>query len=289
MITQLMKRLNLIVLVPVVALISGCASAPEPSPVAQQQALSLAPPAGMGGLYIIRPGGALGAAVPWEVYVDDADTGGLENGRYFYDVLSPGAHTLGEKHGTNFVVEAGRNYFFAMKPGFARPKFQSLSETDGQADVRRLKLSGNNRFEFEEGASNSTVLVKLDFPKSSYPIQSLRVLNLDSKKVMKDWPIDKNGWVAHNAPIGRYLITSFVQTSIGGLSLSAASIEIRCKIEISKPDLAICYGKIIIGNGKVQFVPGIDAAAKDYYEKNVAGRSALVEGELIRELQGGGN
>lgn len=100
---------------------------------------NLSPPQGMGGLYVVRPGGLVGAAVPWEVYIDGSDVGGLGNGRFFYRELLPGTHTLGFKGESNLSVEAGNNYFFVMKAGFASPKLSRMSEVEGKRLVMKLR------------------------------------------------------------------------------------------------------------------------------------------------------
>jgi hypothetical protein len=86
----------------------------------------------------------------------------LETNSYLFALVSPGKHILvysipdvfpsGSNRG-NFTVEAGKNYYFtATGGGISRARhleIDPISETDGQAYVRKFKLSGDNRFDLQ--------------------------------------------------------------------------------------------------------------------------------------------
>jgi hypothetical protein len=144
--------------------ITGCADrpvpelAPEGSPAMKQQALSFAPPPGKAGVYVIRPYTFAndtyygGTVYLFNISLDYQDFGALETNSYLFGIVSSGNHVLGPVH---FTAEAGKNYYFTVKGvGFMgssirHMQFDPIPETDGQAYVRKFKLSGDNRFELQ--------------------------------------------------------------------------------------------------------------------------------------------
>jgi hypothetical protein len=126
----------------------GCQSVPEASPEMKQQALAFTPPSGMAGLYIIRPYHFAGSAVNWVARLDYQDFGSLSTSSYVYNPILPGKHfiRMGQTGFATFVAEAGKNYYFAMKPSFTGHNFEEISETEGQEYVREFKMSGDNRY-----------------------------------------------------------------------------------------------------------------------------------------------
>jgi hypothetical protein len=138
--------------------ITGCSSVPEGSAVMKQQALSFTPPPGKAGIYVIRPYHMLGAAVLNNISLDYQVFGALGTSSYLYGTVSPGLHTLRSSLGAGsmevvpFTVEAGKNYYFEAGASLTANTIliKSISETDGQAYVRKFKLSGSNRFELQD-------------------------------------------------------------------------------------------------------------------------------------------
>jgi hypothetical protein len=131
-------------------------SVPEGSPAMKQQALSFTPPPGKAGLYVIRlchfynDSYYGGSVVLFDISLDYQDFGSLETNSYLFATLPAGNHVLGPLH---FTVAAGSNYYFtATHAGASRARHlevDAISETDGQAYVRKFKLSGDNRFELQ--------------------------------------------------------------------------------------------------------------------------------------------
>jgi hypothetical protein len=145
--------------------ITGCADAksrqppasmPEGSAAMKQQALSFAPPPGKSGIYVIRPYHFYndtyygGSTVAFDISLDYQEFGLLETNYYLFGIVSSGKHVLGRVH---FTTEAGSNYYFtATGEGIGAIRhlqIDPISETNGQAYVRILKLSGYNRFELQ--------------------------------------------------------------------------------------------------------------------------------------------
>jgi hypothetical protein len=149
MTTLASKWLNLfpiILFAALVTLMSGCQSVPEASSGLKQQALSFTPPAGMAGLYVIRPWHLGGAAINWEVRLDYQEFGSLETSSYLYSAILPGKHFLrmgqGDTGVNTFIAKAGENYYFSSKISILGPVFYPISEADGQKYVRKFKQSG---------------------------------------------------------------------------------------------------------------------------------------------------
>jgi Protein of unknown function (DUF2846) len=151
-ITRYLHRFNwlpAILLAAVVVLIAGCASVPESSLEMKQQALSFTTPPDMAGIYIIRPYNFVGSAGLWNISLDNQNFGTLKTRSYIYNPVWPGEHSLsmpavGDNDGTPLITQAGHNYFMTVKPGLTGAKFTLLSETDGEAYVKKYTLSGDN-------------------------------------------------------------------------------------------------------------------------------------------------
>jgi hypothetical protein len=133
--------------------ITGCSSVPEGSAAIKQQALSFAPPPGMAAVYVIRPFHMLGGAVLTSVSLDYQEFGLLHTSSYLYGTVPPGQHTVranDKQFGFEivpFTAEAGKNYYFKYTLELKHPVIEPIPEPDGQAYVRKFKLSGDNRFE----------------------------------------------------------------------------------------------------------------------------------------------
>jgi hypothetical protein len=130
--------------------ITGCASVPEGSSTMKQQALSFTPPPEKAGVYVIRPYNYVGSGVLFEITLDHQEFGSLATKSYLFAVVPPGKHVLRMPNvvseDTPFTAEAGKNYFFTFKTLWG-VRIDPISEADGQAYVRRYKLSGDNMFE----------------------------------------------------------------------------------------------------------------------------------------------
>jgi hypothetical protein len=129
----------------------SCASVPDASPEMKQQALSFSPPPNMAGLYVIRPYHIAGSAVSWVVRLDYQDFGSLGTSSYLYSAILPGKHFIrmgknGDYGMETFMAEAGKNYYFTMKPSLSGHIFDQVSETEGQQDVRDFKMSGASSY-----------------------------------------------------------------------------------------------------------------------------------------------
>jgi hypothetical protein len=136
--------------------ITGCSSVPEGSPEMKQQALSFTPPSGQAGVYVARPYHMLGAAVLFNISLDYQVFGALGTSSYLYGTVPPGLHTLRcadlpSVSIVPFTAEAGKNYYFQARASLTANAIvvKPISETDGQAYVRKFKLSGKNRFELQ--------------------------------------------------------------------------------------------------------------------------------------------
>lgn len=132
---------------------TSCASVPEGTPAMKADALRFAPPLGQAGVYAIRPYRMTGAALLFPVILDDQPFGFLETSSYNFGVVPVGGHILkvlgGDGKGVRFTAEAGRNYFFMVKPGWFALEILPISESSGQKYIRRFKLVGDRRFKFE--------------------------------------------------------------------------------------------------------------------------------------------
>jgi hypothetical protein len=134
----------------------------------KQQALSFAPPPGKAGIYVIRPYHFYndsyygGSDILLNISLDYQQFGSVNINSYLFGLVSPGKHILGSsipdlfasgsKSG-NFTAEAGKNYYFTATgagiSGARHLQFDPISETEGQAFVRKFKLSGDNRFDLQ--------------------------------------------------------------------------------------------------------------------------------------------
>ncbi|WP_459873393.1 DUF2846 domain-containing protein [Halomonas shantousis] len=111
-----------------------------------------APPQDMAGVYIYRDS-FMGQALKKSVSLDERVLGETANGVYFYEVVTPGKHTLSteSEFGDNYLsfeADAGRNYFVEqyMKMGVfvGGAGLKMIDETDGMSRVQnccRLAVS----------------------------------------------------------------------------------------------------------------------------------------------------
>jgi hypothetical protein len=152
--------------------ISGCANVPVGSDTMKQQALSFSPPPGKAGLYVIRSTEYSGSVLLEVISLDYEGCGSLAGNTYLFGTVLPGEHAI--QSGTpdsssgvvHFTAEAGKNYYFmvgikgalfglASAPATGKPVIQEIAETDGQKYVRQAKISGDNRFQFQNEAEQT--------------------------------------------------------------------------------------------------------------------------------------
>jgi hypothetical protein len=144
-------------------LMAGCASVPEGSAAMKQQALSFTPPPGKAGIYVIRPSQFLGGGVLDKISLDYQEFGVLGTSSYLFTTLPPGRHSFRTSLGAGsmevvpFTVEAGKNYYFHVRASLAANTIliEPISETDGQAYVRKFKLSGENHFQVQNSSGSA--------------------------------------------------------------------------------------------------------------------------------------
>ena len=130
---------------------TGCTSLPEGSPQIHQRALSFTPPQGKAGVY------ALAGRIPQVlVSIDALPFGTVQKGYYLYGVVNPGQHVVAVLSGEGsskgkFTAEAGRNYYFVIGTGWVGQKVTAeLPDEEGMRKVRKLRLSGESHFEFDD-------------------------------------------------------------------------------------------------------------------------------------------
>jgi hypothetical protein len=135
--------------------ITGCANVPEGSTAMKQQALSFAPPPGKAGFYVIRPYQYAGSVLLDIISLDYEGCGSLATDTYLFGTVSLGGHAVqssnpvGGSLVVHFNAEAGKNYYFTVKAKGQSLQIDQISEADGQKYVRQFKLSGDNRFQFQ--------------------------------------------------------------------------------------------------------------------------------------------
>ena len=126
--------------------LAGCASVPRAAPSLDVEAKSFTPSAGKARLYVVRPSSMVGAAVALHVVVDGRELGSTSRGTYLMTEVEPGEHTIGAKTMENadqekLAAEAGRSYFFVIRPkmGFfsARVGLTAVSDEDGRKEVEK--------------------------------------------------------------------------------------------------------------------------------------------------------
>ena len=109
----------------------------------------------MAGVYVYRQHNLVGSAVLFLVTLDYKDFGSVATDTYLYGTMSPGEHTIKVGGGIPLSVasiklnaEAGKLYFFKVSPGWSQIKIEPVDEKNGREDLGKLRLSGDNAFEF---------------------------------------------------------------------------------------------------------------------------------------------
>jgi len=88
-------------------------------PAAVEEAKLNAPPTGYASIYYLRPKSIVGKAVCFWLEVDKRTWGGLANGQYSWDPLSPGEHSFQRtiKGGVSLNAEPGKTYYAVISAG----------------------------------------------------------------------------------------------------------------------------------------------------------------------------
>jgi len=142
---------RLLASVAVLLLLAGCTASVElAAPDEDLAAKSFVPLEGQANVYVTRKDQFTGSAVLFQLVVDQRAIGGIAPGTYHLIPVEPGHHTVSVTTSENqsieeFVAEAGRSYFFEVKPKMgwlaARAEVEPLTEEEGRAAVAENSLA----------------------------------------------------------------------------------------------------------------------------------------------------
>ena len=127
----------------------GCASAPKAGPELQARAMTFQPPPGASRIYVVRPEGFMGAAVPLEVVVDSMFVGKLTPGTFVMTDVVPGDHVVACPSGESRAMlplrtEPDSVYFLKLVPQWgaviASATLESLPPDEGRRWVRETEM-----------------------------------------------------------------------------------------------------------------------------------------------------
>ena len=132
-------------------LLAGCAATVElAAPEEDLAAKRFVPDEGEANIYVTREDQFTGSAVLFQLVVDQHVVGGIAPGTYHLIPVEPGHHTVSVTTAENqsieeIDVEAGRSYFFEVKPQMgwfaARAEVDPLSEEEGRAAINENALA----------------------------------------------------------------------------------------------------------------------------------------------------
>ena len=132
-------------------LLAGCAATVElAAPEEDLAAKRFVPEEGEANIYVTREDQFTGSAVLFQLVVDQHVVGGIAPGTYHLIPVEPGHHTVSVTTAENqsieeIDVEAGRSYFFEVKPQMgwfaARAEVDPLSEEEGRAAINENALA----------------------------------------------------------------------------------------------------------------------------------------------------
>lgn len=149
-------RLSWLVAVVIMHLI-GCASVPPASQEFELKATKFSPPLGTAAVYVYRQHSIVGSAVLFLVSLDYKDFGSVATDTFLYGPINSGEHVIKVGGGIplsvasiKFNAEAGKLYFFEVSPSWIQIKIESVNEAEGREKLGKLRLSGDNAFEFSE-------------------------------------------------------------------------------------------------------------------------------------------
>lgn len=144
-----MIKLNAILAVVTLGILSSCATAPMATKQMDLEAKAFSPPQGKANVYVLRPAVA-GSAIAFQVTLDGVRMGTMTSGRYLMKSVEPGTHTAEvftneSADATQFQAVAGEMYFFVTEPKMgwasARAGLKQINTEKGKAKVRGLSRS----------------------------------------------------------------------------------------------------------------------------------------------------
>ena len=131
--------------------LAGCAATVDlAAPEEDLAAKRFVPEEGQANIYVTREDQFTGSAVLFQLVVDQHAIGGIAPGTYHLIPVEPGHHTISVTTAENqsieeVDVEAGRSYFFEVKPKMgwfaARAEVDPLSEKEGRAAIAENVLA----------------------------------------------------------------------------------------------------------------------------------------------------
>ena len=113
-------------------------------PEAAEEARRNTPPAGGASMYVLRPSKTLGMVGCFFLELDDRTWGGLANGQYSWDPLSPGAHSFKRtvRGRVSLQAEAGKTYYVVISAGgLGTGGVKFVSQEEGEKIRRKLSLN----------------------------------------------------------------------------------------------------------------------------------------------------
>lgn len=133
-----------------ISLLSGCASVPMASKAQDAELKNFpTPPENNAGLYIFR-NTFVGQAIKKTVSINGTEIGETANKTYFYNLISPGLHTISTEsefsdNSITLQAYAGKNYYVeqSIKMGVfvGGAKLEVVPENKGQEEVLKCELA----------------------------------------------------------------------------------------------------------------------------------------------------
>jgi len=107
------------------------------------------PPDDKGIIYFYRPSAFAGAAVSYDIRLNDNIIGAVRNGTYFYKMLEPGSYVFWArteaKKEINMEIESGKNQYIKCGVGWGffvgHPKFSVVPEVTGKNEIKGCKYA----------------------------------------------------------------------------------------------------------------------------------------------------
>lgn len=139
---------GVVVLVGALALWS-CATAPKAGPELQARALTFQPTPGASRIYVVRPEGVMGVAVPLEVVVDSVYVGKVTPGTFVMTEVPPGDHVVACPSGESRAMlslqtEPDSVYFLKLVPAMgmwmASASLEQMEPAVGRKRVRDAEM-----------------------------------------------------------------------------------------------------------------------------------------------------
>jgi hypothetical protein len=113
-------------------------------PEAAEEARQNTPPTGDASVYVLRPRKILGMAACLFLQLDNRTWGGLDNGQYSWDPLSPGEHSFKRLGSVSLQADAGKTYYIVLSAGGLGPGgVKVVSQQEGENIRRTLSLNPN--------------------------------------------------------------------------------------------------------------------------------------------------